>query len=157
MKLIPLTQGKATLVSSTDFKRFGSLRWCAELKKDSGDFYAKRGVNGSTEYLHRAIMDAPNDMKVDHRNHNTLDNRRHNLRVCSNSENIRNRRGPNSNSTTGVRGVTFDKSRGKWAARIVVGGKKLHLGRFDKKSSAATAYAEANLKHYGSFGGCLGG
>ena len=160
MKRIPLTQGQFALVDDGDFRRFGNFKWYAAWDRKRQEFRAVRGIkkNGKvkTVRLHRAIMGAKNwSMKVDHINHNPLDNRRDNLRVCTHTENCRNRRGPQKNSTSGVRGVYWNKLYGKWQARIRIGGKNKHLGVFVEKSKAASAYASANRTRYGKFGGGL--
>jgi len=95
-------------------------------------------------------------VRVYHENHDTLDNRRRtNLRICTQAQNISNRAGPQRNSTSGVRGVSFEKRRGTWRATIKVNQKAIHLGSFSDKSDAAAAYAAANRQHFGEFGGVI--
>jgi hypothetical protein len=95
-------------------------------------------------------------IKVDHRNHRTLDcRRRTNLRICTNAQNSANRKGPDTRSTSGIRGVCWNRHRKKWVAQIGVDGKIIYLGAFADKAAAATAYAAANRQHFGSFGGRL--
>lgn len=48
-----------------------------------------------------------------------------------------------ASNTSGIRGVCWDKSRGKWIASICVAGKQRNLGRFDSKEEAAAVYNEA--------------
>lgn len=97
--------------------------------------------------LHRlayAFENGPfNGGEVDHYNHNRLDNRIKNLRLVSHKENKRNNT-IQSNNTSGVNGVTFDKNRNKWMARIVVDGVTKYLGRFDNIDDAVTARTAAN-------------
>lgn len=159
MKLIPLTQGQVAKVDDGDFVLFGGLKWFAQFDPSTGNYYAARKFpigNGKQGVilLHRAVVGAKGRaVKVDHKNHDTLDCRRSNLRSCSNSQNLMNRSGLDANNTSGVRGVSWYKRSGKWAAKIRVNMRLLHLGYFDKKSDAAAAYAEANKKHFGEFGG----
>lgn len=160
MKLISLTQGQFAKVDDDDFETFGSLKWCAIWDLDTKSFYVRRTVTVSprkrtVEYLHRVVMGNPKSMKVDHINHNTLDCQRANLRVCTTSQNAMNRAGSTRNSQTGVRGVSWDASRKRWYSRIEVGGKKIFLGRFTEIASASAAYAMANKKYFGEFGGRL--
>ncbi|WP_411800508.1 HNH endonuclease [Cupriavidus respiraculi] len=89
-------------------------------------------------------------MVVDHINHDTLDNRRINLRICTKSQNQWNRR-VGANSSTGVKGVSHVKSRGKYRAEIRVFGKRIHLGWFDQIDDAAYAYRQAARIHFGEF------
>lgn len=80
---------------------------------------------------------------IDHINGVRTDNRIENLRDVSRSGNIQNTRKARSNSTSGVLGVTFDKSRNKWLAAITTEGKRKHIGRFESKDDAQKSYVEA--------------
>ena len=83
--------------------------------------------------------------EVDHIDGNRSNNRLENLRVVTRSGNNQNR-GVQFNNTSGVTGVCFDKSRGKWSAKIQINGKAKHLGRFPTIDDAAAAYADAKEK-----------
>ena len=108
----------------------------------------KDGLN--SKYLHRIIMNAPDDKEVDHINGNKIDNRRENLRLCNRSENNRNK-GKKSNNTSGFKCVCWHKRAGKWRVQIQVDGEKKHLGYFDDKLKAYEAYCEACEKYHGDF------
>ena len=102
--------------------------------------------------LHRIIINAPRGTQVDHRNGDVLDNSRVNLRLCSNSENQRNR-----HRTRGVsrfKGVVWHKGCNKWEARLNDGKKRHYLGLFSNEADAARAYNESAQKHFGDFA-CL--
>ena len=106
--------------------------------------------NNQVGYLHRFIMNPSDDLVVDHINHNKLDNRRENLRVCTSQENSHNL--PIlCNNTSGIAGVTWDKNRNKWMARIIVNGKRKHLGRYNTKEEAAEARRQAEIEYFGEF------
>lgn len=161
MKRIPLTQGQVALVDDDDFVRLGHFKWSAHFDPTTKTFYAKRSKKKhcvrqrqTAEYLHRAVMGV-NDhkVKVDHKDHDGLNCRRTNLRIATNSQNMMNRRGANRDSKTGVRGVTFQD--GKYYARIYVNSKNLCLGSFVTKEEASAAYAAANRRHFGEFGGSV--
>ena len=64
-----------------------------------------------------------------------------------------NRRGSTINSNSGIRGVSFNGLAKKWMARIRVCGKLKNLGYFNDQKEAASAYAAANIKYFGGFGG----
>lgn len=100
--------------------------------------------------MHRRIMKAKKGEYVDHINHNPRDNRKSNLRLCTNSENNMNRY-LQSNSKTGYKGVSWSIVGNCWRAYIKVRGQQLHLGYFDTKEQAALAYNEAALVHHGAF------
>ena len=61
-------------------------------------------------------------IQIDHKNGDTFDNRKSNLRVCNNQKNSFNKN-KNSNNTSGYKGVYFDKDRNKWRASIQFNGK----------------------------------
>ena len=98
--------------------------------------------------LHRAITSANNDEVVDHANGDPLDNRRVNLRLCTQGQNVKNQK-VKKNNTTGVKGVCI--MRGKYVARIKVNYKNHWLGSFEKLEDAAKAYREAAIKYHGEF------
>lgn len=103
MKEIPLTKGKIALVDDTDYDWLIQWKWHAWTAK--GKWFAiSQEKEGHKMKMHRLIMNAPDGLQVDHRNHNGLDNRRENLRICTNTENSRNRRIRRDN-TTGFKGV----------------------------------------------------
>ena len=77
--------------------------------------------------------------QIDHKNHNTLDNRVDNLRIVNNTQNQWNNE---------RKGITFDKSRNKWRARINVNNKEIHLGRFENENDAREAYLNAKRTYH---------
>lgn len=87
---------------------------------------------------------------VDHINLNGLDNRRGNLRLCTDGQNKANGRIRRDN-TSGYRGVYWNASANKWQAYISVNSKRLYLGVFSDPWDAAVAYNDAALKHFGEF------
>ena len=93
MKQIPLTQGRFALVDDDDYDDLAQLRWTAGGKKG---YYAVRNfyINGKrmAELMHRRILAVTSSLDVDHINHNTIDKRKENLRVCTRSENLKNKR-----------------------------------------------------------------
>lgn len=89
-------------------------------------------------YLHRRIMGYPEEF-VDHKDRNRLNNRKTNLRLCTNAENVRNG-GIRINNTSGYKGVSWFPNLKKWVAGITLNYRKLHIGYFDSKIDAANAY-----------------
>jgi hypothetical protein len=112
--------------------------------------YLFRHVNkGETVWLHRFVMGMPSKEKtVDHINHNKLDNRCENLRVCTETENNRNTVLRKDNAT-GYKGVHF--FNGKYRAKIHVYGKTIQIGIFDTAEKAHEAYVEAARHYFGEF------
>ena len=107
-------------------------------------------MTGKILLMHREITNCPKGLVVDHINHNTLDNRRDNLRVCTQSENIKNSRVRNTNKT-GLTGVHYDKSRNRWMSYVTVNKKRKNLGRFKTLLDACCARKSAENKYYGEF------
>jgi hypothetical protein len=85
---------------------------------------------------------------VDH--HNLDRSELSNLRHATRSQNQANKRA-RADNTSGFKGATFDKRRGKWLAQIMVNKKHHHLGYFDTAEDAHLAYAAAALKHFGQY------
>ena len=67
--------------------------------------------------LHRWILNCKKGLQVDHINHNTLDNRRCNLKICTQLENANNK-GFYKNNKSGIKGVYFLKDYGYWIAEL---------------------------------------
>lgn len=88
--------------------------------------------------------------EIDHINCDTGDDRAANLREATTSENHGNIR-LQSNNTSGFKGVSWDKIRGKWQANIKKNGRMFNLGRFDRKEDAASAYEHAARSMFGEF------
>ncbi len=138
MNKVPLTKGLYSLVDLEDFERVSQFSWCAKSKPGNLIHYAHRGLKlesgkWTTQMLHRFILNARPDQLVDHINHDTLDNRKANLRIVTCRENSLNRKGLNSNSTTGVNNVSICGT--KFRARI---GRK-SLGLYKNVVEAAKA------------------
>lgn len=153
MAEIITTNGYVVLVDDADYPELSKRKWTA-IKKGNMRYARNRvysvkdGKHVCTETLmHRHLVD-DGSRQIDHLNGNGLDNRRSNLRGVSHSENQRNRCGPQRNSTSGVRGVHWDKSNGRWIAAIVVFRKCVHLGCFDTLEEAAAARLRGEQKYW---------
>ncbi len=106
----------------------------------------------TTQSIHRFLTgcDDPT-MVVDHIDGNPLNNQKSNLRVCTQTENIRNRK-LNSNNTSGFKGVSWIKRQKKWKATITLNKKQIHLGYFFYPEEAYAAYKEASTKYHKEYG-----
>lgn len=105
------------------------------IQRDRNTFYVRANLyeEGKTKQvqLHRFLLGVTDPLiYVDHEDHNGLNNRRSNLSKMDNQMNQCNRSGAPSNSTTGIRGVSFKKEVCKYEARVKLYGKKKHLGLF---------------------------
>jgi hypothetical protein len=108
----------------------------------------KDGLN--SKLLHRVIMNCPDDMVIDHIDHNKLNNMKSNLRICTKHQNEMNR-GKQKNNKSGVIGVCWHKRIEKWEARIALNNKLIHLGLFDDLEEASRARKEAEIKYFGEY------
>jgi hypothetical protein len=109
-------------------------------------------VNGKKTIirLHSIIMNPATGMVVDHINGDTLDNRRENLRVCLQSQNIMNSIIRKDNKT-GVKGVTYIKSSKKYRVRIVANKICYNVGCYSTIEDAAIARETAALLYHGEY------
>ena len=99
----------------------------------------------------------PNE-KIDHINGDKADNRWCNLREATSAQNCWNRQKA-SNNTSGFKGVHWHKAHGRWVARIMIDGKRRHLGAFDTPEEAYAAYCNAARRdhcEFANFGGPTG-
>lgn len=152
---IPLTQGKVALVDDVDYAHLIAFNWYA--KKDRANNYAAyvhrpgSGIRGRKLLMHRLVMGAKPGEQVDHKNGNTLDNRRGNLRLCSNAENQRAFKRKRLTVTSKFRGVCWCEGRQKWIAQIKLNGKHFNLGRFSSEEDAARAYDAKARELFGEY------
>ncbi len=140
------------IIDSEDVSKIKDYRWCVSLGRNA--IPAK--VVGRTKGYERQITiqhiimgrKPSRHTMIDHKNRNPLDNRKYNLRLCTNTENCRNSKGWD-NSKSGCKGV---KKRGNsWGARIMVNRKEIWLGSFKSQEEAKLAYINAAVKHFGEF------
>ncbi|KKN79020.1 hypothetical protein LCGC14_0344960 [marine sediment metagenome] len=176
MREIELTKGYVVKVDDEDYDWLMTYSWHAlessnEIKRRRlrDRVVARAAVrvnlpNGryayEVVYMHRLIMKAKPKEQVDHKNHDTLDNRRENLRIVTNQQNSWNSRGaksfngkPTSSRFKGVyRKVCKYKGEPKykyWVSKIRVNGKEITLGHFKTEVEAACYYDMAAHKHFG--------
>ena len=114
---------KSAKVDDDDYKKNNHLRWHMS---DTG--YAVRRYNGETYRLHRLIMNCPEGMVVDHLNGDRLDNRKCNLRICTQLENAKN--------IHNVKGYCYDKAKKKYMVRY----NRKYYGRYETEEEAKRAY-----------------
>ena len=143
--IIKTSQNKNIMIDVNDVERCKRIRW----QVDVSTMYV-RGWDYNVSppkkyYLHRFLLNVEDgNIVVDHINGNRLDNRKNNLRTCTQAENSRN----SNKKTNGYPGVTYYG----WVAKITINGKTINLGSFDTEEEAIQARIEAENKYHGEFG-----
>jgi hypothetical protein len=143
-------KGLYTLVDDEDFEYLNQFKWfiskCGYAMRTFKDGKKNRSMR-----MHRILMHNPKGKVVDHINHNTLDNCKENLRVCSSYQNQWNMQKTNNKTTSKYKGVYFNKNIRKYHAQITINNKKQHLGFFETEEEAGLAYNKKAKELFGEF------
>ena len=145
MKTIILASKQIILIDDEDFPAINQFKWYAV--KINNIYYALRRDGLS---MHRFLL--PTINYIDHKDGNGLNNRRDNLRPCTNSQNLANTK-PQEGRASKYKGVSFCKSRpnSPWRAWICVNYKRMYLGSFLTEQEAALHYNIAADHYFGEF------
>ena len=156
---ITLSKGQVALVDDEDAPRIRAFKWCAGWNESSRTYYAYRGISPAKSptgkfrlvLMHRFILgiEHGDPRKVDHRDHNGLNNQKENIRACTHSRNMQNANSTYRPQKSKFKGVTSPHNR--WLAQIKVQGKLVRLGTFTTEEEAALAYDRAAIIHFGEF------
>lgn len=148
MSQLKTKKGEVILIDRDDLKSLPIISWYLDKKGYARCKLTVGYKKRKTVLLHRMIMKAGPNEEVDHKNGNTTDNRRKNLRVCTKAQNKLNSSIYKTNKS-GYKGV--DKVKTGWRAQIQVNKKKTQIGIFPDKISAAIAYNEKAKELHGIF------
>lgn len=158
MKLIPLTRGYFAQVDDKNYEWLNQWSWRARVTNHT--VYAERCVylgggrenpRRKTIAMHRLIMNTPDNLVCDHRDHNGLNCLEENMRNCTHGQNSMNVRASGASKYLGVSIRQSGKKKGEILAQISVQGKKLHLGVFQSEEQAARRYDVAAKYFFGEF------
>lgn len=151
-KMIPLTQGKFASVDDEDYEVLSRWKWYAYRRPEEEIYYAARNDWSSgkkkTIWMHREIMKTPKNQNCDHIHHDTLDNRKSQLRNCTPSQSSMNRRKTNKN-TSGYKGVF--RNGNNWRVQIKKDGELVVNKTFVKIIDAARAYDKFASEYFGEY------
>jgi hypothetical protein len=150
-RLIPLTQGQHAKVDPSDFDWLNQWKWRAQWNRCTRSFYAVRSELRKQVAMHRAIMDNPSGFQVDHRDRDTLNNVRRNLRKATRQQNAWNSPKRTGGATSKLKGVHWHKHNKAWFATISIGGKLKHLGQFQTEEEAREVYNKKATELHGDF------
>ena len=132
-----------TIIDLDDIDKVKNIKWYM-----NSEGYI---VNSTIGRMHRFIMNCPEDMVVDHINHNKLDNRKCNLRICTIAENNKNRKKQNGNYRSQYKGVGWHKNSGKWSTIIYINNKRKYIGLYDDELEASIEYDKASIMYHGAY------
>lgn len=137
---------KEFYVDKKNFDIIKNICWC-EVKQNGTSRLVGRDVQTNKNVLMHQLLGFS---KYDHIDRDELNNLENNLRPATASENSQNR-GVQSNNTSGVTGVGWDKKSKKWIARIKLHGQSIYLGSFINKYDAIVARLNAEKEYFGEF------
>lgn len=132
-------------IDDEDFELVSKHKWY----KYPSCRYVRTYIDGKAVSIHRLVMGASASQSIDHINGNSLDNRKCNLRFCSQAENMKNRK-PNRKGRSPYKGVVVLKN-GRFRAKIDSDGKRVELGVYSYERDAVIAYNAAAKVLHGKF------
>lgn len=143
--MITITKNKFAIVDADDFQRLNKLKW---------QFHSKGYAANGKILMHRLILDAKKGQQIDHINGDKLDNRKCNLRLCTNSQNHMNKPKAPKKTSSKYKGVWWCKYKKRWRVNIKINKKKIHIGDYKNEDDAGQAYNDAAISIFKEFA-CL--
>lgn len=148
---IPLSQNQFVTVDDQDHPALSQHRWCYRSERSGRQGYAVRNakVDGKWKlvYLHRHLMNPPPGYEVIFLDHDHLNCRRSNLKLVTVPE-ARHYHRVRADSESGIKGLSFCESSGKWHAQLRIDGKAVFLGSYESQELAQKVYNDALKEHY---------
>lgn len=150
MKVIYLHDGTEVFVDDEDYDYLVDAVESWSRNNEYAIAAVRNGTQTTQFYMHKMIMRAGKGQIIDHRDGNTFNNQKYNLRPASNTENIRNSK-LRKDTNTGLKGVHYCNRDKRYIARIAIDRKRIGLGYFTDPRVAAVEYNRAALKYHGEF------
>jgi HNH endonuclease len=157
IRYIPVTRGKYVIVDADNYDWLNQWKWSTRYASSDKLFYAIRiqlNNKGRKEviFMHRFIMGLSyaDGLTVDHINHDTLDNRKSNLRVATYAQNCANRR-VRSDNISGIAGLSWNSLLRKWNVQITKNGVVYRPGTRKSFDEALDLYCRKNIELNGEF------
>lgn len=155
--ILKLTNGFETIIDDEDYHLIAGYNLGLHVLPRNRAKYARVYIPATenkkreTVGLHRIIMGITDSkISIDHIDHDGLNNRKSNLRICTHKQNARNT-AARLNSTSKYLGVCLPTGKNRFVAQIRPEGNKIFLGNFINEIDAAMAYDKAALKYYGEY------
>lgn len=128
------------LFDAEDFDLVNKHTWriCVDKKKTYS--WVSTKIKQIDKIASRLLMNAPAGMLVDHKNGDTLDNRKSNLRIATYQI--------NNHNVHSAKGYTWNKAANKWQAQIAINRKPMYLGLYNTEAEARAAYLKAKKKYH---------
>jgi hypothetical protein len=134
------------IIDSADFNDVFVHSWRIDYRKEKDRYSIITLINKKKTYLSRFVTNCPDNMYVDHINHDLFDNRQSNLRICTNSQNCMNRK-----PYVKYKGVQYNKKKDYFYACVIKNGKRITKHCFSTEEDAARAYNEMAKEIHGEF------
>lgn len=157
MKTVPLhgakAAGRVALVDDEDYELVMQYRWFVDERERNCRPHGPYAIANLPRPLrkqismHRLLTGWP---RIDHIDHNGLNNQRSNLRPATYTQNAQNQRS-HVDSTSKYKGVCWLRKKGKWLAYINYNGQRHYLGLHLSEEDAARAYDVAARREFGEF------
>lgn len=144
---IPLSQGRWATIDAADLPEVAPFAWSVEIGPNTEYAVTQRGRRRLA--MHRLLANPPDDLDVDHRDLDGLNNRRFNFRICTRAQNSRRRRSVAGASI--FKGVAFHRHSGLYHATINLDGRQISLRYHKTERGAAEAYDLAAVEYFGEF------
>ncbi|MCE5220201.1 MAG: hypothetical protein LLF98_02740 [Clostridium sp.] len=151
-----------TLIDTEDLPKLIKLNlsWNVAFNKNIDGYYVAATEyidknNSKIHLLHKIILDADvtKNQYIDHKDHDTLNNRKYNLQIIENDKNTKNRKSKNSNNKSGYRNVFWNSGKEKWQVSLCQNYKRIIIGYYDDVDEAGRVAEESRQQYYGKFAG----